>query len=131
MRTNITSPADLVALVGPAGDRTREVSGLVMLDADHRFIGFNELKDDGQTIPALQVALVSQADSVILFSCRPARIKVRPEPRDAEKRMVNAFVDAFASVDVHLVDFLIVGWDRKSYFSFLESEMMPLPSEGS
>jgi DNA repair protein RadC len=126
-RRVVNTPADLVALIGPVGDKTMEVFGIILLDKNQRFMGLNELEDDGQTMPALQATLVGQADSVILFSVRPSGVKVRPEPRDAEKKKIDAFVDAFESVDVLLIDFLIVGWDRRSYFSFLESEMMPLP----
>jgi DNA repair protein RadC len=123
----IASSADLVALIGPAGDKTREVFGIAMLDKNQRFMGLGELEHDGKTAQAIQIALIGQADSVILLRILPSRTKVRPQPRDADKEMVRTFVDAFAAVDVHLIDFVIVGWDRKTYFSFLDSKMMPLP----
>jgi hypothetical protein len=62
-RRVVNTPADLVALIGLVGDKTMEVFGIILLDKNQRFMGLNELEDDGQTTPALQAALVGQADS--------------------------------------------------------------------
>jgi len=75
-------------------------------------------------VPTLQAALIDGAHAAILFHVHPSGIEA--EPSDADIETTESFVKAFDTVNVHLLDHVIVGGDirRRSYYSFLEDDAL-------
>jgi DNA repair protein RadC len=117
-------------LMDAIGDEVNEVFGLVTLDLHLRLKSIAETGRGEPSavmapmIPTLQAALIDGAHAVILHHVHPSGIEA--EPSDADKETTEAFVEAFDTVGVILIDHLIVGGDikKRSYFSFLEAGLL-------
>jgi DNA repair protein RadC len=126
----LDDPKRAFELIGEAiGDEVNEVFGIVTLDLHLRMKSVAETGRGepaavmAPMVPTLQAALIDGAHAVILFHVHPSGVKA--EPSDADKETTEAFADAFEVVNVGLLDHVIVGGDRKSYFSFLEAGLLP------
>jgi DNA repair protein RadC len=112
------------------GDEVNEVFGLLTLDLHLRLKSVAETGRGEPSavmaplVPTLQAALIDGAHAVILFHCHPSGIEA--EPSDADKETTEAFVEAFDTVGVILMDHVIAGGTvkKKSYFSFLEAGLL-------
>jgi DNA repair protein RadC len=127
----LDTPKRAFKLIGEAiGDEVNEVFGLVTLDLHCRMKSVAETERGEATavmapmVPTLQAALIDGAHAVILFHVHPSGIEA--EPSDADKETTKAFVKAFETVNVILLDHIIVGGDSKkrSYYSFAESNAL-------
>ena len=130
----LDAPKQAFKLIGEAiGDEVNEVFGLVTLDLHLRMKTIAETGRGEQAavmapmVPTLQAALIDGAYAVILFHVHPSGVKA--EPSDADKETTEAFAEAFDVVNVGLLDHVIIGGDRKSYYSFLEDGLLPSLSE--
>lgn len=112
------------------GDEVNEVFGVLMLDIHFRFKGLAETgRGEPSSVmaplkPTLQIALMSGADSIVLWHVHPSGIEA--EPSDADKETTEAFADACDAIDLPLLDHIIIGGDirRRSYFSFAEDGLL-------
>jgi len=112
------------------GDEVNEVFGVVTLDLHLRMKSIAETGRGEPTsvmaplVPTLQAALIDGAHAVVIFHCHPSGIEA--EPSDADKETTKSFAEAFDTVNVHLLDHVIVGGDvkRRSYYSFLEDDAL-------
>ena len=112
------------------GNEVNEVFGLVTLDLHLRMKSVAETGRGEPSavaapmVPTLQAALIDGAHAVIIFHCHPSGIEA--EPSDADKQTTKAFVKAFETVNVYLLDHIITGGDSKnrSYFSFAEAGLL-------
>jgi DNA repair protein RadC len=121
----ITAPKKAWRLIREAiGDEVNEVFGVVTLDLHLRMKSVAETgrgePDSVQApmVPTLQAALIDGAHAAIIFHVHPSGVKA--EPSDADKKTTKAFLKAFETVNVHLLDHVIIGGDKKSYYSFAE-----------
>jgi DNA repair protein RadC len=112
------------------GDEVNEVFGLVTLDLHLRMKSIAETGRGeaaavmAPMVPTLQAALIDGAYAVIIMHVHPSGIKA--EPSDADKETTKAFVKAFDTVGVILIDHIICAGDSKkrSYFSFAEAGLL-------
>lgn len=112
------------------GDEVNEVFGVLMLDMHLRFKGLAETgRGEPSSVmaplrPTLQVALISGADSIVIFHCHPSGIEA--EPSDADKETTEAFADACEAIGLPLLDHVIVGGTvrDRSCFSFAEAGLL-------
>jgi DNA repair protein RadC len=125
----ITAPEKAFRLIKDAiGDEVNEVFGIVTLDLHLRMKSIAETgrgePDSVQApmVPTLQAALIDGAHAVVLFHVHPSGVKAQPS--DADKKTTKAFLKAFDTVNVHLLDHVIVGGDKKTYFSFAEDGLL-------
>ena len=106
------------------GNEVNEVFGLVTLDIHLRMKSIAETgRGESAAVmaplkPTLQAALIDAADSVIIFHVHPSGVPA--EPSDADKKTTRAFEKAFEVIDVHLLDHVIIGGDKRTYYSFAE-----------
>ena len=113
------------------GDEVNEVFGVVTLDLHLRMKSVAETGRGepaavmAPLVPTLQAALIDGAHACILFHVHPSGVKA--EPSDADKETTEAFEEAFAIVNVHLLDHVIIG--HKSYFSFVEAGLLTPPED--
>ena len=123
----LETPKKAFKLIGEAiGDEVNEVFGLVTLDLHLRMKSVAETGRGEPSavmaplVPTLQAALIDGAHAVIIFHVHPSGVEAKPS--DADKDTTKAFVEAFETVNVHLLDHVIVGGDirKRSYYSFAE-----------
>lgn len=127
----LNTPKKMYRIIEDAiGEEVNEVFGVLMLDIHLRFKGLAETgRGEPSSVmaplkPTLQIALISGADSIILWHVHPSGIEA--EPSDADKETTEAFADACEAINLPLLDHLIVGGDvrRRSYFSFAEEGLL-------
>lgn len=127
----INEPSKAAKLVREAiGDEPTEVFGVATLDLHLRLKGIAETGRGEATsvmapiVPTLRAALMDDAHAVVIFHVHPSGVKA--EPSDADIETTDAFLDAFDSVDIKLVDHIIVAGDsrRRSYYSFAEHKKL-------
>lgn len=93
-------------------DRQREVFALMLLDNQHRLLGYEEpfegTLDSASVYPREVVKLVlkSNAAAVILAHNHPSGVA---EPSRADRQITERLVSALALVDVRVLDHLVVG----------------------
>lgn len=112
------------------GDEVNEVFGVVTLDLHKRVKSVAETGRGESTsvmapmVPTLQAALIDGAHSVIIYHVHPSGVEA--EPSDADIETTKAFVEAFETVEVEMLDHIIVGGDsrRRSYYSFAEDNAL-------
>jgi len=117
-------------LMDAIGDEVNEVFGIVTLDLHLRMKSIAETGRGepaavmAPIVPTLQAALIDGAYAVILTHVHPSGIKA--EPSQADKDTTKAFAKAFETVNVILLDHVIVGGDvkKRSYFSFAEAGLL-------
>lgn len=121
----INTPKKAFKLIREAiGSEVNEVFGLVTLDIHLRMKSIAETgRGESAAVmapikPTLQAALIDAADSVILFHVHPSGVPA--EPSDADKKTTKAFEKAFEIIDIHLIDHIIAGGSKNSYYSFAE-----------
>jgi DNA repair protein RadC len=108
------------------GDEVNEVFGVLMLDLHNRHKGIAVTgRGEPSSVmapiqPTLQVALMNGAHGAIIFHVHPSGIEAKPSQADIDT--TAAFVEAFDTVGLPLLDHVIVGGDarNRSYYSFLE-----------
>jgi hypothetical protein len=126
----LDDPKRAARLIGEAiGAEANEVFGLVTLDIHLRYKSM-ALTGRGEAaavmapmVPTLQVSLIDAAHAVILFHVHPSGVEA--EPSDADKETTEAFAEAFETINVGLLDHVIVGRGGRSYFSFYEAKLLP------
>ncbi len=109
------------------GSSNEEVFGVLTVDIHGRLKGYTETgRGEASSvmapmIPTLRAALMSGGGGAVLWHVHPSGIDA--EPSEADEETTEAFVDAFESVGMPLLDHLILaGTSRKpSYFSFREA----------
>lgn len=107
-------------------NEVNEVFGVMMLDLHLRFKGLSETgRGEPAAVmaplkPTLQMALAQGAYAIIIFHVHPSGIEAKPS--EADEETTEAFADACATVDLPLIDHIIVGGDarKRSYYSFAE-----------
>ncbi len=127
----LNTPKKAYRIIGEAiGDEVNEVFGLVTLDLHLRMKSVAETGRGepaavmAPMVPTLQAALMDGAHAVILFHCHPSGIEAKPS--QADKDTTKAFVKAFETVNVILMDHIISGGSikKRSYFSFAEAGLL-------
>lgn len=127
----LNTPKKMYRIIEDAiGDEVNEVFGVLMLDIHLRFKGLAETgRGEPSSVmaplkPTLQMALISGADSIIIWHVHPSGIEA--EPSEADKETTEAFADACDAIDLPLLDHLIIGGDvrKRSYFSFAEDGLL-------
>jgi DNA repair protein RadC len=99
-------------LMRQLGDRSYEVFALLLLDTQHRVIQFVELFrgtiDSASVYPREVVSLVleKKAAAVIVCHNHPSGIA---EPSQADRRITERIKNALATIDVSLLDHMVVG----------------------
>ncbi|MEH6465318.1 MAG: DNA repair protein RadC [Shewanella psychromarinicola] len=99
-------------LMRQLGDRSYEVFALLLLDSQHRVIQFVELFrgtiDSASVYPREVVSLVleKKAAAVIVCHNHPSGIA---EPSQADRRITERIKNALATIDVSLLDHMVVG----------------------
>ncbi len=68
----------------------------------------------------VEAALAHHAAALILVHNHPSG---DPEPSQEDKRLTRSIIDAARTVDIRVLDHIIVG--RKGYFSFHENQLLP------
>jgi DNA repair protein RadC len=102
-------------LMRQLGDRAYEVFAILLLDSQHRVIQFVELFrgtiDSASVYPRDVVGLVleKKAAAVIVCHNHPSGIA---EPSQADRRITERLKNALATIDVSLLDHMVVG-DRE------------------
>ena len=121
----LNTPKKAFRLIREAiGNEVNEVFGLVTLDLHLRMKSVAETGRGepaavmAPMVPTLQAALIDGAHAVILFHVHPSGVPAKPS--DADKKTTKAFEKAFEVVNVHLLDHVIVGGAKDSYYSFAE-----------
>ncbi|WP_210398254.1 RadC family protein [Motiliproteus sediminis] len=93
-------------------DRPREVFAVMLLDSQHRMIGYEELFEgtiDRASVHPREVvkrALHHNAAALILAHNHPSGVA---EPSAADRQITQQLTDALALVDVRVLDHLVVG----------------------
>jgi DNA repair protein RadC len=113
------------------GAEVNEIFGIITLDLHLRMKSIAETGRGEPSavmapmVPTLQAALIDGAHAVIIAHVHPSGVPA--EPSDADKETTEAFAEAFNTVGIGLLDHIIVGGDskRRSYFSFLDSGLLP------
>lgn len=127
----LNTPKKAYKLIEEAiGDELNEVFGLVTLDLHLRMKSVAETGRGepaavmAPMVPTLQAALIDGAHAVILYHVHPSGIEAKPS--QADKDTTRAFVKAFETVNVILLDHIIAGGSvkKKSYFSFAEEGLL-------
>ena len=127
----LNTPKKMYRIIEDAiGDEVNEVFGVLMLDMHLRFKGLAETgRGEPASVmaplqPTLQVALISGAQSIVIFHCHPSGIEA--EPSDADKETTEAFAEACEVIGLPLIDHLIASGSirNRSYFSFLEAGLL-------
>ena len=104
-----------VYLMRQLADRSYEVFAVLLLDSQHRVIQFVELFrgtiDSASVYPREVVSLVleKKAAAVIVCHNHPSGIA---EPSQADRRITERLKNALATIDVSLLDHMVVG-DRE------------------
>jgi DNA repair protein RadC len=99
-------------LMRQLADRSYEVFALLLLDSQHRVIQFVELFrgtiDSASVYPREVVSLVleKRAAAVIICHNHPSGIA---EPSQADRRITERLKNALATIDVSLLDHMVVG----------------------
>jgi DNA repair protein RadC len=99
-------------LMRQLADRSYEVFALLLLDTQHRVIQFVELFrgtiDSASVYPREVVSLVleKKAAAVIVYHNHPSGIA---EPSQADRRITERIKNALATIDVSLLDHMVVG----------------------
>ncbi|MCL1115160.1 DNA repair protein RadC [Shewanella basaltis] len=99
-------------LMRQLADRSYEVFALLLLDTQHRVIQFVELFrgtiDSASVYPREVVSLVldKKAAAVIVCHNHPSGIA---EPSQADRRITDRIKNALATIDVSLLDHMVVG----------------------
>ena len=121
----INTPKKANRLIREAiGNEVNEVFGLVTLDLHLRMKSIAETGRGEQSavmapmVPTLQTALLDGAHAVIIFHVHPSGVPAKPS--DADKKTTKAFERSFEIINVHLLDHVIIGGDKKTYYSFAE-----------
>jgi DNA repair protein RadC len=102
-----------------------EVFGMLMLDNRHRIIGFQELFrgtiDAASVYPreVIKEALAHNAAAVILVHNHPSG---SPEPSQADRRITDRLQQALNTVEIRLLDHVIVGHEGR--YSFAEKGLI-------
>lgn len=127
----LNTPKKMYRIIEDAiGDEVNEVFGVLMLDIHLRFKGLAETgRGEPSSVmapikPTLQMALISGADSIIIWHVHPSGIEA--EPSEADKETTDAFADACDAIELPLLDHIIIGGDirQRSYFSFAEDGLL-------
>lgn len=101
-------------------DKEREVFGMIFLDSQHGIIDFEILFhgtiDSAAVYPreVVKAALKHNAAAVILAHNHPSG---SPEPSSADKRITNQIITALKTVDIRVLDHLIVGGAQSISFA--------------
>lgn len=112
------------------GEEIVEVFGVITLDLHCRLVGIH-ITGRGEESSVMapikatcRAAVVDGAHAVIIFHVHPSGVEA--EPSDADIETTEAFVEAFDTVDIELIDHVILGGDVKntSYYSFLENKQI-------
>jgi DNA repair protein RadC len=104
------------------GAEDQEVFGALYLDTHLRVRGLavtarGEIDSTPAPIaPTLRIAVHEGAQGVLVFHVHPT---LHSRPSDADRQVTLAFNDACATLNLLLVDHMIIG-GRKEYYSFLE-----------
>lgn len=121
----LDTPKRAFQLIAAAiGDEINEVFGVVTLDIHLRMKSIAETGRGeadavaAPLVPTLQAALIDGAHACVIFHVHPSGVKA--EPSDADKKTTKAFEKAFDTINIHLLDHIIVGGDKKTYYSFAE-----------
>ncbi|MBB1270242.1 DNA repair protein RadC [Shewanella sp. SR44-3] len=99
-------------LMRQLADRSYEVFALLLLDSQHRVIQFVELFrgtiDSASVYPREVVSLVleKRAAAVIICHNHPSGVA---EPSQADRRITERLKNALATIDVSLLDHMVVG----------------------
>jgi DNA repair protein RadC len=112
------------------GSEVVEVFGVITLDIHKRLRGIHITgRGEEQSVMApikstVRAAAVDGADSVIIFHIHPSGVEA--EPSDEDISTTEEFVKAFETVEISLLDHIIIGGDIKnpSYYSFLEDNAL-------
>jgi DNA repair protein RadC len=97
-----------------------EVFGMLLLDNRHRIIGFRELFrgtiDAASVYPreVVKEALAHNAAAVILVHNHPSG---SPEPSQADRRITDRLQQALNTVEIRLLDHVIVGHEGRYSFA--------------
>lgn len=122
-RTHILSNPDLTRdyLMRQLRDRSYEVFAILLLDSQHRVIQFVEMFrgtiDSASVYPREVVSLVleKKAAAVIICHNHPSGVA---EPSQSDRRITERLKHALATIDVSLLDHMVVG--DKEVVSFAE-----------
>lgn len=102
-----------------------EVFALLLLDTQHRVLGFEEVfrgTIDGCAVhprEVLKLALARNAAAVILVHNHPSGVS---EPSSSDRRITEQLQSALALIDIRVVDHLVVG--AGEIVSFAERQLL-------
>lgn len=102
------------------GDREREVFAVVYLDSQHRVIEYREMffgtlaQTSVHPREVVKVALSLNAGAVILAHNHPSGV---PEPSRADERLTQSLKETLATVDVRVLDHIVVGGGKSVSFA--------------
>jgi len=109
----LTSPQHVKSyLIATLANEEREVFGLILLDSQHGVLGFERLFygtiDSAHVYPReiVKTVLNANAAAVILAHNHPSG---NPEPSQADIALTKRLHDALRTVDVRLLDHLVIG----------------------
>lgn len=128
---SLDSPKKLIRVVEDAiGEEIVEVFGVISMDLHLRLIGIDITgRGEEESVMApvratCRAAVVHGAHAAVIFHIHPSGVKA--EPSDADNETTAEFLDAFETIDVKLLDHLILGGDikRPSYYSYLENKAL-------
>lgn len=109
----LTSPQHVKSyLIATLANEEREVFGLILLDSKHGVLGFERLFygtiDSAHVHPreVVKTVLNANAAAVILAHNHPSG---NPEPSQADIALTKRLHDALRTVDVRLLDHLVIG----------------------
>lgn len=103
----------------------REVFSMLLLDNQHRLLGYHELFHgtiDGASVyprEVVKLALAHNAAAVILAHNHPSGIA---EPSQADKRITTRLQEALGLVDIRVLDHMVVG--ESQVLSFAEHGLL-------
>lgn len=122
----LTSPAlAKEALIFELADREHEVFGMICLDNQHRIIESVELfrgTIDGASVfprEVVKTALDANAAAVMFYHNHPSGVA---EPSQADQQITQRLKQAFALIEVRVLDHFIIGGTEA--YSFSESGLL-------
>lgn len=128
----LNEPGKILRILQDAiGDEVVEVFGVITLDLHCRLRGVHITgRGEEESVMApikstTRAAVVDGAHAVIIFHIHPSGVEA--EPSDADNETTEAFWEAFETIEVKMLDHVILGGDIKnpSYYSYLEDGKLP------
>lgn len=124
----VKAPEAVVKFCRELWPESQEVVIVLLMDTQHRIIGYNEVargKVDECAVSSAQIfkaALVSNSSNIIVMHNHPSG---SDRPSEDDRRLAHRLEKAAALLEIRLLDFIIVHGPAE-FMSFREEGLMPI-----